>query len=256
MLKNSVEERCHKKLVIKSHRFHGIKDYLLVQCPVSLNASKTALKTFTIEINEEDVGLNQSQKIEYDVEKLVEVERVDDKVSSQLKRMKEIKVGITTTFSGVREKLLEWITYHSIIGFDHIWIYINEPWLNGTGLPLEMPGVTFIPYDNKIQNHWKDFKREGKVRTDTKDTWRANTQVDALWRAKRMDMDWMAFVDLDEFVVCLNHASVIPNVKEFLKPFQETYGQQFSGVFLKSIPFGRNMELPHPGNMMLNYTWR
>lgn len=169
--------------------------------------------------------------------------------------MKEIKVGITTTFSGVREKLLEWITYHSIIGFDHIWIYINEPWLNGTGLPLEMPGVTFIPYDNKIQNHWKDFKRKGKVRTSTFDTWRGNTQVDALWRAKRMDMDWMAFVDLDEFVVCLNHASVIPNVKEFLKPFQETYGQ-FSGVLLKSIPFGRNMELPHPGNKMLNYTWR
>ncbi|GFH61179.1 hypothetical protein CTEN210_17655 [Chaetoceros tenuissimus] len=234
---------------------NGIKDYLLVRCPASLKASKEALETFSISIKK-DEGLNVPTTIKYDVKKLVEVEQADIKLSSLLQSKKDIKVGLSATFDGGRDKLLEWVTYHLLIGFDHIWLYVNEPWNNGINLPLEIAGVTFIPYDNKIQNHWNDMKTMGFLRTMTMDTWRANSQNDALWRAKRMNMDWMVFIDLDELVVFESHKGEIPNVKDYLNHFKRTYKEKYSGLYLKSVPHGQNIEFPYQGNMILNYTWR
>ena len=83
-----------------------------------------------------------------------------------------------------------------MVGFDHVWMYVNEPWEYGKDVP-SLDFVTFIPYNNKVQ----DFtgKPNSTIQVNNipyTEVFRVASQNDALWRAKRLGLDWMAFPDL------------------------------------------------------------
>ena len=63
----------------------------------------------------------------------------------------------------------------------------------------------FIPYNNKVQDMKGNPISTIYVNNlDLKEVFRVASQNDALWRAKRLGLDWMAFPDLDERVVVGN----------------------------------------------------
>jgi len=89
-----------------------------------------------------------------------------------------------------------------LIGFDHAWIYVNEPWDDGKDLPQSVDILTFIPYNIKASNFKGNIRAH--MSTPFADVFRIVSQNDALWRARRMGLEWMAFPDLDELVVLGN----------------------------------------------------
>lgn len=106
----------------------------------------------------------------------------------------------------------EWIQYHLYLGFDHVFIYEND-WRCNINSPL----VTKIVYDGiglqeSAYNHF------------------LNSYYD--------EYDWVAFFDVDEFLVLKKHN----DVKSFLKEYSE-----YNGVAINWYLFGDN-NLKEPNN--------
>lgn len=95
---------------------------------------------------------------------------------------------------------------------------------------------------------------------------RATSQIDALWRARRMGLDWMAFPDIDELVVLGANAvshSTISNLtvtasplQTYLTDFSTKHGDAYAAIMLPSVPFGRNIKNETKPELLIDYTWR
>jgi hypothetical protein len=247
-------------ILISSHRHRcPTKKSAVVKCPQSLSPNNSTLRTLTI------VPLgNEMAKVEYKLDKFLECEQKDIAWFAETRNRagaRPIKTGITTTFSGGREEALEWAVYHHLIGFDHVWMYVNEPWENGKDLPQSLDFLTFIPYNIKASY----FKGNivAYMSTPFADVFRTASQNDALWRARRMGLEWMAFPDLDELVVLGNSAlhsnisftSTTP-LKSYLADYKATHGDKYTGIFLRSVPYGKNVHETKKPELMIDYTWR
>lgn len=230
---------------------------LVVKCPQNLSPSSGALIIAVVPKG------NETAKVEYNLEKFLECEQKDialfANTSTIMTESRSIKTGITACFAGEREQALEWAIYHHMIGFDHVWIYVNAPWGDGKGLQ-SLDFVTFIPYSTKVQ----DFKDKADMIFGQKlaptDVFRVASQNDALWRAKRMGLDWMAFPDVDELVVVgefphSNHLTSSP-LKTYLADFKAKHGDKYVGLFLRSVPFGKNIDKKTKPELLIDYTWR
>ena len=156
---------------------------LIVECPASINASKDILAKF-LAVPTTSPGNNThitSEALMYETELFDECERKDIQHSNS---HHDIKIGLTATVKGNRTKALEWAAYHHLIGFDHIWIYINEDWNNATKI-VHRDYITWIPYKFNIV----DTPHYDKPRAFTPfEIFRIASQNDALWRAKRMGL--------------------------------------------------------------------
>ena len=99
----------------------------------------------------------------------------------------------------------EWVNYHLKIGFDNIFIYQND-WECG----IDNPKVTKIIFngDSKQIPSYNDFIQRYKS-----------------------DYDWVAFFDVDEFLVLKKHN----NINEFLIGYN-----QYPGVGVNWVMFGNN----------------
>jgi hypothetical protein len=86
--------------------------------------------------------------------------------------------------------LEEWVKYNLKIGFDHIYIYMND-WRTD----FEHPNVTKIPFDGPV----KQLIAYNSFRVSHKDQY-----------------DWVAYFDCDEFLCLKKHKSV----KELIKAHQ------------------------------------
>jgi Glycosyltransferase family 92 len=174
-----------------------------------------------------------------------------------------------------RLALGEWIEYHYMVGFDHIWLYINEPW-SLDYLP-QRPYVTYIPNNYKLTpEHYPFF--EQKVRIDH--FFQKMQQNECLYRAKRMNIEWMTVHDTDEFIVLddseetkkqgnmpgsslTSPTAAATSIKEFLALFVSSpaWNDKYGAVQLNSIPFGRNpkkedMNVSLENRLLLDWTWR
>jgi hypothetical protein len=99
----------------------------------------------------------------------------------------------------------EWVNYHLKIGFDNIFIYQND-W----ECSIDNPKVTKIIFngDSKQIPAYNDFIQRYKS-----------------------DYDWVAFFDVDEFLVLKKHN----NINEFLIGYN-----QYPGVGVNWVMFGNN----------------
>ena len=230
---------------------------LIIECPASVDASKDILKTFSVE------------EATYETELFDECERKDIEHFSPPNRQGsgsgsdsevKISIGMTATVKGNRTKALEWAAYHHIIGVDHIWIYINEDWNNATDI-VHRDYITWIPYNFNIQ-----YTHEyNKARAFTPhEVFRIASQNDALWRAKRMGLEWIVPIDFDEYVeitpptptmheglsahVSPSHtdndidADMNTTFPNFIKSIKNAMGDEYVGMQMKSLPFGGNIQ--------------
>jgi hypothetical protein len=101
----------------------------------------------------------------------------------------------------------EWAEYHLKLGFDSVYIYQND-WRTD----LEMPNV---------------FKKviDGKCR-----------QLDCYnkFLLKDRDHDWVAFIDVDEFIVLNKHATINDFIKRTVKKFGKIKAIGINWVFFGS----------------------
>jgi hypothetical protein len=260
---------------------------LIVQCPSIVNASMDILGTFAIVPVKGDAYSNVTV-VTYNMTMFVECERLDIQAhdeklfSSSLlsssvvpsnhsdddTKNDTIKVGITATFMGSRKTALEWAIYHYLIGFDHIWIYINDEWNDGQDLPVR-DYITWIPWNYNTHHYNKTLEKKYCA---FHEIFRPPSQNDALWRARRLGFDWMAFPDLDEFVVVVKNGKRCGGgghdcpLKDYLVETHHKTTQQgrdmYDGIMLRSVPFGGSSNAPqsngqqHNVELILDYTWR
>lgn len=99
----------------------------------------------------------------------------------------------------------EWIRYHTKIGFDKIFMYENDWRYKG-----QSPILVKIPWDGKFQQRhaYMDFIRN-----------------------RSQGYDWVAFFDLDEFLVLKQHS----DLRTFLASYDNSHG-----IAVNLITFGAN----------------
>ena len=118
----------------------------------------------------------------------------------RIKRKEDCKyrVSICGIFKNEERYLREWIEYHRIVGIDHFYMYDN----NSTDDYMEVL-KTYISQDIITLVKWeKDHDQMGAYRDCIK--------------SYSSETEWLAFIDIDEFIVPLEN----DNVGEILKRFQ------------------------------------
>ena len=102
--------------------------------------------------------------------------------------------------------ILEWIAYHLRLGFDAIFIYQNN-W----NFPINVKGVHTLKFNGECQQlpAYNDFIEKYSRK-----------------------FDWVAFLDVDEFIVLKKHAKI----KAFLEDFNDLQG----GLAVNWVMFGPN----------------
>lgn len=112
---------------------------------------------------------------------------------------KKYKIAICAIFKNEALYLREWIEYHKIVGVEHFYLYNNNS-------------------EDDYQSVLASYISEGTV---TLLQWPQNqAQIqcyhDGIDRFKD-ETEWMAFIDIDEFIV----PNSTDNIYDFLKPFQK-----------------------------------
>ena len=102
-----------------------------------------------------------------------------------------IKVALVCIAKNEDDYIQEWIDYNFKLGFDHIYIYQND-WR----YQVDQPNVTKIEYDGvgRQNEAYNDFMQE-----------------------RSESYDWVAYFDVDEFLVLKKHF----NVKDFINSYIE-----------------------------------
>ena len=265
----------------------GKPDEIVVRCPAVVNPANSTLSTLSIVTGN---GSNNGTTYKYkNLKKLDECERTDIASFEQLEKGKErpVKIGATITirsslsakieWGNARQHAVEWAEYHHLIGVDHMWIYINEAWNDGMGLPYR-DYITWIPY-NWCMYNYNNFTRFPDD-PSYMELFRGTSQTDAVWRARRTGMDWIAMIDVDEYVRvgpqhlnnnatercpeggCIttstnnehdNPVNVVGSLSRFLTNltvfdspstvYKDDHNRTFGGIRLESIPYGRNTKI-------------
>jgi hypothetical protein len=124
----------------------------------------------------------------------------------------------------------EWINYHRAVGFEHIYLYDNAG-----------------PNDESL-----DFLREAYSDTVTLTKLPGPGRQSAAYRHFcehfKAEARWVAFIDLDEFVVFRQHGNASAFVSEF---------EHIDSIGLSWLMFGHSGHERRPeGLVMEDYTWR
>ncbi len=132
------------------------------------------------------------------------------------------------------DAIVEWVSYHRAVGFEHIYLYCNDdeptalyecliPFLLGPD-----PYVTFVyfPFRGMQRQMFMHFLEHFSESTE-----------------------WFMCLDIDEFVSMRNHA----NISEFMR----SYRLECDALYLNWIIFGNNGFVERPGgSVLLQYTRR
>lgn len=228
------------------------KDIMVVRCPSALDATNMTLTEYA--------GMNQTSNeivFSHNVTLLTECERKDiDGFSGEIGGHKKdhISLAATATFHSTNsiKEAFEWAAYHRAAGVDHLWIYVNRDWMAlGENFPSKHDYITWVPWNF----HMGAASRERRYRQFK---FQENSMNDALWRAKRLGIDWIATIDLDEFIVVDDGISL----NALPQYFQNKSGigiSKKSAIQMNSIPFGNNASDAEQGvkkELTLDYVYR
>ena len=142
-------------------------------------------------------------------------------------------LSVGAIFQNEAPYLKEWIEFHKMQGVEHFFLYNN--------LSQDDFQTVLTPYIEKGEVsliEWPYLFTPGK-----NDEWclvQCGAYRDAL---KRCESEWIAFIDLDEFLFCSNGTSLV----QFLKNYKD-----FGGLVVNSVYFGTSHveEIP-PGDLMI-----
>jgi hypothetical protein len=139
-------------------------------------------------------------------------------------------IAICAIFRNEAPYLLEWIAYHSKLGFDHFVLYDNKSDDSGAALVRNSgygEKITIIDWPNEpgqlaAYQHYIDHFRDR--------------------------FEWTAFIDIDEFIHVLDGLSLRTTLRDY---------EGFSGVLLQWLLFGPSGHDQRPeGAVIESYIWR
>jgi hypothetical protein len=210
-----------------------------------LKCREPALTTISVALTSENVTSIQH----YDVRTLIKCEQLVAKERPP----SDVKIGACTSIKDVRKSVEQWVEYHRIIGIEHFWIYVNEPWNELKSLP-QRPYITYIPYGYSMGNHHGKEKKKLKYYN----FFQSIAEMDCIYRSKSLGFDWVAMHDVDEYIqVMSNSTQNKPALKGFLDSFPNH--ENIGAVTMNSIPFGRNTQVERKnetGPLIMDYVWR
>lgn len=142
-------------------------------------------------------------------------------------------LSIGAIFQNESPYLREWIEFHKLQGVEHFFLYNN--------LSEDDFGAVLRPYIETAEVtliDWPYTFTAGK--TSEWDSIQCRARMDCI---KRCDSEWVAFIDIDEFLFCCNGQPLVR--------FLENY-QAFGGLVVNSVYFGTSgvEEIP-PGFLMI-----
>ena len=143
---------------------------------------------------------------------------------------------VTAIFQNEAPYLKEWIEYHKLLGVEHFRLYNNEStdnYLVVLAPYIQKGEVTLIDWSNDL-NQW-----------DANTDWMLAVQVPAHFDAIsyfRGISKWLAIIDLDEFLVPLEHSNLV----SFLEEYESEAGvlinwQNFGTSGISEVPDGKLM---------------
>ena len=130
--------------------------------------------------------------------------------------------------------IVEWLNYYRAIGFDHVYLYCNDDdptALYEATLPFTVDSAPFVtfrhyPYQGQQELMYRHFLR-----------------------TNRTDTEWIAFLDIDEFLVLKG----VDDIRRFMAPWErECDSLYFNWCFYGNSGF----EKRPTGSVLLQYTRR
>lgn len=127
-------------------------------------------------------------------------------------KLPSISIGACLRIRGMHHFLEPWIRYHRHLGIQHFWIFLNEP-TNLTTVPtMFLPKssshhnniITWIPYNYYAPDFVHDTPNNSYSRSSilrhSKHFWQSTTQMQCLYHAKRLGLEWIITLDVDEYI--------------------------------------------------------
>lgn len=136
-----------------------------------------------------------------------------------------MKIAICTLMKNGHEYLKEWLDYHFSIGIDTIFIYEDYSSKSHSEICSEYPNVVLESVSHLIESDANDVTRQGKV-------------CNAFIRKHRMEYDWVAFIDLDEFIMLEDGLTLDGLLEEYR-------GESGLFMFWKMFKSDGRIENPH-----------
>lgn len=149
-------------------------------------------------------------------------------------RTAKYKVSICVIFKDEKAYLREWITYHKIVGIEHFYMYNN--FSQDDFMPILQP---FIDAGEVTLIDWPH--EHGQL----------SAYCDCVRRFAK-ESRWIGFIDIDEFVVPIDHDCVY----EFLKKYEKNRGSVL--IYWKLFGSSGKMERDRTGLVTEDFTvsWR
>jgi hypothetical protein len=159
-----------------------------------------------------------------------------------------------------RQHIPQWIEYHRLIGMQHFWIFVNEPF-DLKGLPIASD-VTYIPYNYTWRDHGNHSKFRASFNGDN--FWQSTALNQCLYMAKRYGVEWFTTTDVDEYIWVSDDRESTMNATFPLQSFLDKKSLQqqtktVGALIMNSIPFGRNVKLESENKtfeLVMDYTFR
>lgn len=155
-------------------------------------------------------------------------------------------LSVCAIFKDEASYLKEWIEYHKLVGVQHFYLYENENESDDFFAVLN----PYITSGEVTLTHWKDQDKD--LWEGRKNAWVYTTQVTAyehaIWISKGKTK-WLAFIDVDEFIVPVKEDSIVDVLAK--------YEDKFPGVEVLWDIFGTsNIDIVPPDKLMIEIMHR
>ena len=125
--------------------------------------------------------------------------------------MDKMKTAIVTTLINASSVVEFFVQYHLHIGFDHIFLFFDDPADPSSGLVEKDPNVTLILNDAALKEKWENtrlFKANrgycDYIGNETMARQLLNTEI-ANDMAVQMGISWLLHIDIDELFYFPDH---------------------------------------------------
>jgi hypothetical protein len=233
---------------------------MFIRCDLEAPLNRTDATSFSpVTLMPADVPplMSDHKKTEYDLRPFLKCDRLEQRSPPP----PDVKVGACVRVRGDHEALRQWIEYHRLIGMQHFWIFLNEPF-DIHDLP-NASDVTYIPYNYVWRDHWGAQRGNTTFRAPYggTDFWQTPSQSQCLYMTKRYGLDWFTTTDVDEYIwitdpIAMNSIDP-PPVQAFLSQFSDR--PDLGSLRMDSVAFGRNTKvepISKEFELIVDYTCR
>lgn len=149
-------------------------------------------------------------------------------------------LAIMAIFKSENEYMEEWLDHHIAQGFEHIYLYCNDP---NIYLYKYLTKSKYTPYIKLI--NWVDKKNIGS------NTIQRQAYTDCVKKFS-YQTQFLLMLDLDEFLIPIEP---YPTVSEYINSLKSKWGQ-IQAFKIQRYDFGSNGHKTKPmGSVMKNYIW-